>query len=158
MIIKTIRDEDFTNYKEPCMLIGFPRCSFKCEEECGKKMCQNSSMALSEDIEIDPEKIVKRYMKNSITTSVVFGGLEPFDSWIDVVALVGEFRRHTNDTIVIYTGYNEDEIQPLVDWLKNNSSNIVIKFGRFIPDQQKHFDDVLGIYLASDNQYAERIC
>jgi len=35
--------------------------------------------------------------------------------------------------------------------------NIIIKYGRFIPDKEKHYDEVLGIYLASDNQYAERI-
>ncbi len=158
MIVKTIRDEDFTNYKEACMLIGFPRCSFKCEKECGRKMCQNSSMAMSKDVEIDSEKIVKRYLSNPITTSVVFGGLEPLDSWIDVVALIGEFRKYTSDTIVIYTGYNKDEIRPQVNWLKDNCTNIIIKFGRFIPDQEKHYDDLLGIYLASNNQYAERIC
>ena len=158
MIVKTIRDEDFTNYREACMLIGFPRCSFKCEKECGKKMCQNSSMALSRDIEIDPEKIVKRYLSNPITTSVVFGGLEPMDSWIDVIALISEFRKYTSDMIVIYTGYNKDEILPQVNWLKDNCKNIIIKFGRFIPDQQKHYDEVLGISLASNNQYAERIC
>jgi hypothetical protein len=36
--------------------------------------------------------------------------------------------------------------------------NIVIKFGRYRPGQQKHFDEVLGVELASDNQYAKRIC
>ena len=35
--------------------------------------------------------------------------------------------------------------------------NIIIKFGRYIPNQEKHYDDVLGIELASDNQYAEVI-
>ena len=35
--------------------------------------------------------------------------------------------------------------------------NIIIKFGRFIPNQQSHYDEVLGINLASDNQYAKKI-
>lgn len=35
--------------------------------------------------------------------------------------------------------------------------NIVVKFGRYIPGQEKHYDEVLGVYLASDNQYAEKI-
>ena len=35
--------------------------------------------------------------------------------------------------------------------------NIIIKFGRYIPNQQPHYDEVLGVNLASDNQYAERI-
>lgn len=28
---------------------------------------------------------------------------------------------------------------------------------RYIPNQEKHYDEVLGIYLASDNQYAEKL-
>ena len=35
--------------------------------------------------------------------------------------------------------------------------NIIIKYGRFIPNHKPHNDEVLGINLASDNQYAERI-
>jgi hypothetical protein len=35
--------------------------------------------------------------------------------------------------------------------------NIIIKFGRFVPNQEKHYDEVLGIELASPNQYARRI-
>ena len=34
--------EDFTNYKKPSMYIAFPSCTFKCEGECGQKICQNS--------------------------------------------------------------------------------------------------------------------
>ena len=47
MIIKELRDEDFTNYKLPSMVVGFPSCTFKCEKECPgcKGMCQNSSLA-----------------------------------------------------------------------------------------------------------------
>ena len=35
--------------------------------------------------------------------------------------------------------------------------NIIIKFGRFVPMQQPHFDPILGVNLASDNQYAKQI-
>jgi hypothetical protein len=35
--------------------------------------------------------------------------------------------------------------------------NIIVKFGRFIPDDEKRFDEVLGVELASHNQYAEVI-
>jgi hypothetical protein len=34
--------------------------------------------------------------------------------------------------------------------------NIVVKFGRFIPNQEKHYDSVLGVELSSFNQYAKR--
>ena len=35
--------------------------------------------------------------------------------------------------------------------------NIIIKFGRFIPNQEGHYDEVLGINLASKNQFGEKI-
>ena len=40
MRIKFLVDEDFVNYKKPSMFIGFPNCTWKCEKECGQKMCQ----------------------------------------------------------------------------------------------------------------------
>jgi hypothetical protein len=35
--------------------------------------------------------------------------------------------------------------------------NIIIKYGRYIPNQASHYDNVLGVYLASNNQFAEKI-
>ena len=35
--------------------------------------------------------------------------------------------------------------------------NIIIKFGRYIPNRPKKYDNILGIDLVSDNQYAEVI-
>ena len=40
------------------------------------------------------------------------------------------------------------------NFLVTNYNNIIIKFGRYIPNQGTHFDKVLGVKLASDNQYA----
>ena len=57
---------------------------------------------------------------------------------------------------MIYTGYYKEEIIYKINWLKNYD-NIVVKFGRFIPGHKKHYDNVLGIELASDNQHAEVI-
>ena len=34
--------------------------------------------------------------------------------------------------------------------------NIVVKFGRFRPNQDPHYDNVLGVKLASNNQYAKK--
>lgn len=158
MKIKFLVEEDFVNYKKPSMFIGFPTCTWKCEKECGKKMCQNSSLAHSPDIEITHEEIVNRYLNNPISKAIVFGGLEPMDKWEDVAILIHEFRKHTDDDIIIYTGYYEMEIIHDIEYLRQNYDNIIVKFGRFIPDRESHFDDVLGIKLASDNQYAERIC
>lgn len=156
MIVKEIRDEDFTSYKKPSMVIGFPSCTFKCERECGKKMCQNSALAQAPSIQIDVKDIVIRYTNNPITKAIVCAGLEPFDSYRELKQLVAEFRHITKDDIVIYTGYNKDEIRNQLAYLRCYR-NIIVKFGRFIPNQQPHYDEVLGIKLASNNQYAERI-
>ena len=156
MIIKGVQDEDFVNYKKPSMFISFPSCTWKCDRECGKKVCQNGTLATTPNIEIDVKTIVDRYINNPITKAIVCGGLEPFDTWNDLQKFIIELRQKSQDDIVIYTGYKKEEISYAVDWL-NLFPNIIVKFGRFVPDQQKHYDEVLGIYLASDNQYAERI-
>jgi hypothetical protein len=157
MIVKEIRDEDFTSYKKPSMVIGFPSCTFKCERECGQKMCQNSALAIAPDIEISVNDIINRYLQNPITKAIIFAGLEPMDSWNDTINLVDEFRKYTEDEIIIYTGYKMDEICKQTYWLGNRYKNIIFKVGRFIPNQQPRYDEILGIKLASNNQYAERI-
>ena len=157
MIVKEIRDEDFTSYKKPSMVVGFPSCTFKCERECGcKGMCQNGALATAPDIEMDVDVLVQRYINNPITHAIIFAGLEPFDSWQDLHDLVAATRRKTEDDIVIYTGYKKEEISYAIDWLQL-FPNIIVKFGRFIPNQPPRFDEVLGVKLISDNQYAERI-
>ena len=83
-------------------------------------------------------------------------GLEPFDSYYELVELIETIRRKCDDDIVIYTGYNKNELSEKIEHL-STYQNIIIKFGRYIPNDKKHFDDVLGVYLASDNQYAEEI-
>ena len=160
MIIKGLLDEDFVNYRVPSMTIMFPRCSMKCDKECGKPICQNGELNASEEYDVDARNIVARYITNSITDAIVLQGLEPLDSFNDVLAIISELRSiNCYDDIVIYTGYNKDEIENKIKSLKYyGKKNIVVKFGRFIPEQQPHYDNVLGVNLASDNQYAERIC
>ena len=153
MKIKGLISEDFVNYKKPAMTIMFPHCNgFK----CGAEYCQNSPLSKAEDIEMDISNIVIRYLNNPITESVVMQGLEPFDSWNDLIELVKQLRESTDDDIVIYTGYYKEEIADKMALL-SKYKNIVIKYGRYIPGQEKHYDKVLGVYLASSNQYAEKI-
>lgn len=152
MKIKGLISEDFINYKKPAMTIMFPYCTFK----CGTEYCQNSPLSKADNIEMDISDIVIRYLNNPITESIVMQGLEPFDSWNDLIELVDYLRCSTNDDIVIYTGYNKEEIINKV-CLLSNYKNIIIKYGRYITNQEKHYDEVLGVYLASSNQYAERI-
>lgn len=157
MKIKGLTDEDFVNYKVPSMYIATATCSFKCDKEYGSTICQNSELAKQPDLHIIACKIVDRYLDNPITKAVVFGGLEPFDQYAELVTVIAAFRiRGVNDDVVIYTGYNKEEIADKLEIIKQ-FSNIIIKYGRYIPNQQPHYDPVLGVYLASDNQYAERI-
>lgn len=156
MIIRAFIDEDFVNYKKASMFIGFPSCSWKCEKECGVRVCQNSALATAFKMDVPIEKMVKRYMDNNITSAIVCGGLEPFDSFDDLLDLISGFRTFTSDDIVIYTGYYKEELGMRVNIL-SAFENIIIKYGRYIPGHEKHYDEVLGVYLASDNQYAEKI-
>lgn len=155
--IKGIIDEDFINYKKPSMVIEFPYCSFKCDKECGMQVCQNSTLATSCNITANLGNIVQRYINNDITQAIIFQGLEPFDSIQDMLCLIRVFRQYTQDDIVIYTGYYKQEIEDMVLYLSQTYDNIIIKFGRYIPNKNKRYDYVLGVELASDNQYAERI-
>lgn len=152
MKIKGLITEDFVNYKKASMTIIFPYCTFK----CGKDYCQNSPLTKSPIIEISIDDLVNRYNNNPITEAVVMQGLEPFDSWSDLKEFIKKIREYNNDDIVIYTGYNKDEV---IEYVKELSvyPNIIVKFGRYIPNQDGHYDDVLGVHLASNNQYAERI-
>lgn len=160
MKIKTLIDEDFTNYKKPSMFIGTISCSWKCckEQNLNIDMCQNSALAQSKTIEIPNKELVKRYKSNLITQAIVIGGLEPFDQYDDIYKLLIEFREsNIEDDIVIYTGYNKDEIDEYKLIALSYLNNIIVKFGRYIPNSTKKYDDVLGIFLASDNQYAKRL-
>lgn len=156
MIVKDILYEDFVNYKNPCTTIEMPICSFKCDKENGKPVCQNSALAAAQNIDIDIQYIIERYINNEITEALCFQGLEPFDSWDDLYIFCQKFRQKCADDIVIYTGYNKDEIIDKVNKLQE-FRNVIIKFGRYIPDKKSHYDEILGVELASENQYAERI-
>ena len=163
MFINGLIDEDFVNYKKPSMYIAFPKCDFKCDYEAGCSVCQNSDLARGTVVDIQYHMIVSRYIHNPITKAIVMAGLEPLESYEDLYCLIEEFREVTNDDIVIYTGYTEDELEStyfnahLVLEELADFPNIIIKFGRFIPNQEKHYDEVLGVELASPNQYARRI-
>lgn len=159
MRVKGIVDEDFVNYKRPSMYICTSVCDFKCEKESGVSCCQNSSLAKEETKVVSDDDIIQRYRTNDITKSVVIGGLEPLQQFEEVYSFISKlrFKYHCPDTVVIYTGYNKSEVLSMVEAFKLLGS-IIIKFGRFVPNQDKHRDDVLGVYLASPNQYAEVIC
>ena len=158
MHIKFLRDEDFVNYKKCSMFIGAPSCTWKCclEEGLSCNICQNNPLAIQPTVDFPDATIVSRYINNDLSEAIVFGGLEPMDDFDELLALISLFREKTDDDIVIYTGYYSNEISEKILKLKN-FSNIIIKFGRYKPNNKPHRDELLGVDLASDNQYAEKI-
>ena len=155
MKLKGMVEEDFTNYKLPSMFLITPYCNFKCCLEAGMNICQNMKIAKDPIIDIDTDELIKRYLNNPITKAVVFGGLEPFDTFDDLRSFIGKLRWDYScfDPIVIYTGYYPEEISEKL-LILSKFTGIIIKFGRYIPNQKEHFDEVLGVNLANDEQYA----
>lgn len=162
MRVKTIIDEDFVNYKKPSMFIGTISCGGKCCREANLPLsvCQNDELHKQPNIFVPDDIIIKRYLLNDITKAFVIGGLEPFEQTDEVIHFVSTLRSSfgIDDDVVIYTGYYpyEKEAQQAKNVL-SGYKNIIIKWGRYVPDKPARFDEVLGISLVSDNQFAELI-
>lgn len=160
MRVKTIVDEDFTNYKKPSMFIGTISCGGKCCIEVGipLSVCQNDGWRSCAPIEIGDYDLCKRYLDNDITKAVVLGGLEPFEQFVEMEEFIHALRIVYGclDDVVIYTGYYPHEIEKELRAL-SSYKNIIVKFGRFVPDDEARYDEILGVTLSSSNQYAERI-
>ena len=175
MRLLNVIDEDVVNYKKISMYVAFPFCSMKCNIDSGCDVCQNSSLSELTALNTSGDELVQRYLSNPISHAIVLGGLEPFDSPFDLIAFVYAVRNKSgcDDDIVIYTGYTEEELdgthvysypngvlqsvaEDVYKQLKSYK-NIIVKFGRFVPNDEPHYDEVLGVNLASNNQYAKRI-
>lgn len=160
MRVKAIKDEDFVNYKLPCMFIATCFCDWKCchEANISESVCQNNEIVSMPTIDISAENIFRRYIDNPISEAVCFGGLEPILQFDEIVEVIKYFREHScDDKFVIYTGYDAKEITDQIEVLRE-LKNIVIKFGRYMPNQEPHRDEVLGVMLASDNQKGVIVC
>lgn len=158
MKIRNLMDQDIVNYKKMSMFIATCYCDFKCCKQLNLDICicQNSPIAQSKIINISNQRIVKRYIKNKLTHAIVFGGLQPMMQFDQLVQLIDCFRTQTQDDIVIYTGYNLEQVQDKIQILKKYK-NIIVKFGRYKPGDQVHYDQVLGVSLANKEQYALKI-
>lgn len=159
MLIKTIVQEDFANYKTPSMLIGMCFCNWKCclEGNFPITVCQNQSLNDCPNINVPVETIFEQYISNPITQAICFGGLEPMIQFDELLSCIKYFRENNcQDDVIIYTGYTKEELQDQIEQLKQYP-NIIIKFGRYIINSEKIHDPVLQVDLASSNQYAEKI-
>lgn len=158
MHLKGIIDYDIVNYKEPCLTLLFNHCDFKCDKLNGCKVCQNSALAREPDIDISFTEIWDLYYKNPLTKGFCCQGLEPFDSPVELLDFIRFIRKtkQCNDPIIIYTGYNKGEYDG-VEGALVNFTNIIVKWGRYILGDEPHYDKILGINLASNNQWSEYI-
>ena len=154
MKIITVKDYDICNFKKPSMFVIMPYCSFKCDKENNQRLCQNCSLVKEPKIDISVDELINLYDNNKVVEAIVFGGLEPFDSNEELQCFIMNFRYQHNNTIVIYTGYTEEEVKEKFNWIYLYE-NIIIKYGRYRPNQKPHYDEVLGVNLISDNQYAK---
>ena len=162
ILIKGLVDEDFVQYKKPSMFIGTCFCDWKCCRDAGRPvtMCQNSPLANSKSKIVKFSTLYDRYINNPITKAIVFGGLEPMLQFESVMELIKYFRQKgCKDDFVIYTGHYEDELQEEIKFIesfvKEYGGKIIVKFGRFMPDQESRWNRILGVELASPNQYAK---
>lgn len=142
--------------KVPEPIIFNPLSNMVYIERLFYKICHNCSIAKQPNISIKISRLVELYLNNHVTESIVIGGLEPFLQFNELYNYISHLRRYTSDDIVIYTGYYKHELLDYIDKL-SQYKNIIIKFGRYIPNQKPIYDEVLGVTLASDNQYAKRI-
>lgn len=160
MRIKGIKDEDFLNYKKAAMFTITPMCDGKCYKELGKdsSMCQNHNIVNMPVHRISDDALVERYLANPITEAFVLGGLEPLMAQEEIIAFIDCVRRKhaCEDDIVIYTGYTPDEVSNFIKEA-GRYSNIYMKFGRYIPNDASRPDPVLGVVLASTNQFGAKI-
>ena len=145
MRVKTIVDEDFTNYKKPAMFIGTISCGGKCCIEAGipLSVCQNDGWRSCAPITIDDNELCHRYLTNPLTKAVVFGGLEPMEQFEELLTFLDLFRDtyDCEDDVVIYTGYYPEEIPDQLHTL-SLYENVFVKFGRYIPNKPHRFDPV----------------
>lgn len=162
ILIKGLVDEDFVQYKKPSMFIGTCFCDWKCCKDvgCSVAMCQNSPLANSKNKVVKFSTLYNRYINNPITKAIVFGGLEPMLQFESVMELIKYFRQKgCKDDFVIYTGYYKNELQEEIKFIesfvKEYDGKIIVKFGRFVPNQESRWDKILGVELASPNQYAK---
>lgn len=148
---------DLVNYKDPTFTVAMGiTCTFKCDRENGTQLCQNYPLTKELVIHYSISKTIGRYKRQSFAKSLTLQGLEPLDNMTQLIWLLIKFREETNDKIIIWTGYTEEECSSFIALLNElDIHNVIIKFGRFRPNQESHMDELLGVKLVNPEQYAK---
>lgn len=146
MRVKTVVDEDFTNYKKPAMFIGTISCGGKCCIEAGipLSVCQNDGWRSCAPITIDDNELCHRYLTNPLTKAVVFGGLEPMEQFEELLTFLDLFRDtyDCEDDVVIYTGYYPEEIPDQLHTLVFDEMSRKLKEFNKLSYKEKHGDPI----------------
>ena len=155
-----INETDFVNFKEATFMIySGVTCTFKCDKENNCQVCQNWGLTKEKTITTSIASIIERFDKQSISKAIAFQGLEPLDNLKQLLWFIYNFRQTHDNIVIIWTGYTEEECSDLIYLIKEkmNWKNIIVKFGRFRYGEDAHYDPILGVKLASSNQYAKVI-
>lgn len=153
-------EENYQDYKESSLKIVTSICDFKCCTEQGidVSVCANHSYANNIPNKVKNKSILAIYNNmRPFCSSIVFGGLEPLKQLVELYGTCKYLRDNgVEDDIVIYTGYYPHELNPHDMLLLISLKKVIIKFGRYIPNTTSRYDEVLGVVLASKNQFAVR--
>ena len=153
MIVKNIIDEVFSDYSKISMLIAVPKCTTKCWERLNLSptICQNHQLHKEPNLDISNKDIIDRYINNPLTSAIVLGGMDSWDSLDEIIEFIKEFRELSDDDCVLYTGKELEIIEKDFDKLKE-FKNIYIKYGHYNPTLEPIIDELTKVKLASSNQ------
>lgn len=163
-----VKTDNVTDYEETSMLLVFPKCSGKCGPACHNYNMIGKTAPLN----VKVEDIVNLYNSLSDHKAVVCAGLEPFDSFDDLYALVEAFANNSKPCdFVIYSGYypyndvsyenstgitNVWELARKIVKIKGSNQDFTLyfKYGRYIedPNDDGYDSRLLGVHLSSRNQ------
>ena len=161
VVLIDVKTDNITDYKKTSLLLVFPYCSNKCKN-CQNILLQNCTTTLS----VKPSDVLDLYQNLKTHNAIVMAGLEPFDSFDDVLSILSELNHlNKNTDIVIYTGYTKEEYKKQFesDLIKEYKSavernpgidfNLLVKVGRY-DEEYKHswYSEALGVNLATTNQ------
>lgn len=156
-----VKTDDITDYRKTALYLIFPYCSGKCGD-----VCQNKHLRGYKKLKTTAKSLAEFYNSLHTHEAVVMAGLEPFDSFNDVLSIVKEFCKLKKSVdFVIYTGYTESEYKEMFEktllehFNKYNNSDdefsrvIIIKYGRYDENCKKEWNSkILGVNLATTNQ------